>query len=238
MLKILLKLTTLLATISMLTGCAQSNPASDYTVDINPDDFVAVVSNAYFPLIPGSKWVYTGNADEGTERIEVEVLADTKEVMGVTATVVRDRVHLNEELIEETYDWYAQDLEGNVWYLGEEVSNYENGQYAGNAGSWEAGVDGALPGIIMFADPAAHLGETYRQEFYKGNAEDMADLLSASERVTVPYGSFEAVVQTKDYTPLEPDLLEYKYYAAGIGMVQEINPKTGEEVVLVEFSSP
>jgi len=236
--KILLRLTTMLATMSFLMGCVQPQPSSEYTVVIQPADFVDVVNNPYFPLIPGSRYVYKSDTDEGVERIEVEVLFETKEIMGISATVVRDRVYLDDTLIEDTYDWYAQDLEGNVWYLGEEVSNYKNGQYVGDAGSWEAGVDGALPGIIMFADPAAHLGETTRQEYYKGVAEDMADLMSVSERVTIPYGSFDNVVQTQDHTPLEPDLIEYKYYAIGVGMVLEVNPNTGEEVVLVEFISP
>jgi hypothetical protein len=158
--------------------------------------------------------------------------------MGITATVLHDTVYLDDELIEDTHDWYAQDQEGNVWYLGEEVSNYENGELVDHAGSWEAGVDGALPGIIMYADPAAHLGETYRQEYYRGEAEDMAELLSVTESVTVPYGVFDNVVKTRDYTPLEPDQLENKFYAQGIGVVKEIDVNTGEEALLVAFTGP
>ena len=158
--------------------------------------------------------------------------------MGITATVVHDTVYLNGEMIEDTHDWYAQDKVGNVWYLGEDVSNYENGTLVDKAGSWEAGVDGALPGVLMYADPAAHLGEIYRQEYYQGMAEDMAELLSVKEIVTVPYGSFDNVVKTKDYAPLEPDLLENKFYAQGIGVVKEIDQNTGEEALLVEFTEP
>lgn len=209
-----------------------------YTVNINPADFVDVIDNPYFPRIPGTKYVYEGKTQDGLERIEIEILRETRQVMGITATVMRDTVYLNGELIEDTYDWFAQDKAGNVWYLGEDVKNYENGQLKDTAGSWEAGVDGALPGIIMYADHAAHIGETYRQEYYQGEAEDMAELLSVSESVTVPYGSFDNVVQTKDYTPLEPGLLEHKYYAQGIGVVKTVNLNTGEEVVLVEFISP
>jgi hypothetical protein len=234
---------------AVLAGCARatstappdaggSQSEESYSVNLDPADFVAVVDNPYLPWIPGSSWVYEGESEEGTERIEVQVLSETREVIGITATVVRDTVALNGELIEDTHDWYAQDQEGNVWYLGEDVSNYENGEMVDKAGSWEAGVDGAQPGIVMFADPAAHIGETYRQEYYKSEAEDMADLLSVSESVTVSSVFFEKVVQTKDYTPLEPDLLEHKYYAPGIGMIKEVNVNTGEEVLLIEFTPP
>ena len=234
-----------------LAGCAQATPSpvppaetpavnstQEYTVNIDPADFADVIDNPYFPLAPGTKYVYEGKTADGLERVEVEILRETREVMGITATIMRDTVYLDGELVEDTYDWYAQDKAGNVWYLGEDVSNYENGQLKDKAGSWEAGVAGALPGIIMFADPAVHVGETYRQEYYKGHAEDMADLLSVTESVGVPYGSFENVVKTLDYTPLEPDLREHKYYAKGIGPVKTVDLTTGEEVVLVEFTAP
>lgn len=209
-----------------------------YNVELNPVDFVDVVDNPYFPLIPGSKYVYETQTAAGVERVEFEVLPETKEILGLTATVVRDTVHVGDELIEDTFDWFAQDNEGTVWYLGEDVINYENGQVKDKAGSWEAGVDGALPGIVMFGDPAAHLGETYRQEYYQGEAEDMAELLSVSESITVPYGAFDDVVQTFDFSPLDPELQEHKYYAEGIGTVKAIDLKTGAEEVLVEFTKP
>jgi len=225
----------------LLSACAaggeSTSPAETYTVNLTPAEFVELVDNPYFPLMPGTKWVYEGTSEDGVERIEIEVLAETREVMGITATVLHDIVHLDGELIEDTHDWYAQDKEGNVWYLGEDVSNYEDGAFKNKEGSWEAGVDGALPGILMYADPAAHLGETYRQEYYPGVAEDMAELLSVTESVTVPYGSYDNVVKTKDYTPLEPDLLENKFYAQGIGVVKEIDINTGEEVLLIDFKS-
>jgi hypothetical protein len=239
---------------SILTGCSQtSTPASPpvdvpqiiastdtaaapYNVELKPADFVSLVDNPYFPLIPGTKYVYEGETEDGLERIEIEVLSETRGVMGIQATILHDVVYLDGKLIEDTHDWYAQDKDGNVWYLGEAVDNYENGELKDHAGSWEAGVDGALPGIIMYADPAAHVGESYQQEYYAGEAEDFADLLSANESVTIPFGSFDNVVKTKDYTPLEPDLLEHKYYAQGIGLIKEVNVNTGEEVFLIEFS--
>jgi hypothetical protein len=224
-----------------LASCTSAGSPSEsepYSVQLSPSDFVAGVNNPYFPLVPGSTYVYELQTDEGLERTEVQVLTDTRSVLAITATVVRDTVTLDGELVEDTYDWYAQDASGNVWYLGEDVSNFEGGRFVGKAGSWEAGVDGALPGIIMFGDPSAHIGETYRQEYYAGEAEDMADLLSVNETVTVPFGSFSAVLKTLDYTPLEPGVREEKFYAPGIGPVKTVNLTTGEEDVLLEFTSP
>lgn len=222
----------------LVVGCSARTGQTDvpYSVDVRADDFVEGVDNPHFPLTPGARYIYESLKEEGLERTEVAVLAETREVMGTTATVVRDTVYLNDEMIEDTFDWYAQDREGNVWYLGEDVSNYENGVLVDHAGSWEAGVDGALPGIIMFADPAAHIGETYRQEYYAGVAEDMAEVLSVSESVMVPYGSFEESVQTRDYTPLERGVEEHKFYAVGIGLVRAVDLGSGEEEVLVAFS--
>jgi hypothetical protein len=227
--------------LGLLAGCGPAGAptsAGAYTVDIQPADFVGAVDNPYFPLPPGATYVYEAATEEGLERTEIKILSDPKRVMGIPATVVHDTVTLNRQLIEDTYDWYAQDKSGNVWYLGEDVSNFEDGQFKDKAGSWEAGVDGALPGIIMFGDLSSHLGETYRQEYYQGRAEDMADLLRLDETVTVPFGSFTDVVKTLDYTPLEPDLREQKFYARGIGLVLAVNLATGEEDVLLQFSPP
>jgi hypothetical protein len=212
--------------------------AERYTVDIVPADFTAVVDNPYYPLTPGTRYIYEGETEEGLERIEIEVLAETKEVMGVTTTVVRDTAYLNGEVIEDTFDWFAQDRTGNVWYFGEDTKEYEDGEVVSTTGSWEAGVDGALPGIVMYANPAEHIGETYRQEYYEGEAEDMGQLLSATERVNIPFGSFENVVQTLDTTPLEPDMREHKFYAPGVGLIQEVNLESGEMVALVEMVTP
>src|SRR3989304_5171158 len=159
-----------LGLILILPACAPK--ADAYTVTLTPADFVSVVNNPYFPLLPGSKWVYEATLEDGTvERNEVEVLTETRVVNGVTATVVHDVVYeADGKLIEETCDWYAQDKDGNVWYLGEEVNNYVNGVLANHGDSWEWGVDGALPGIMMWADPSAHVNEKYRQEYYAGEA--------------------------------------------------------------------
>jgi hypothetical protein len=208
--------------IYLLVACGGQEATTDssYTVDIDPVNFVTAVDNAYLPLIPGTTRIYQGQMEDGLERIEVTVLHETRVVMGVTTTVVRDRAYLNGELIEDTFDWLAQDKEGNVWYFGEVVDNYEDGVLVDHHGSWEAGVDGALPGILMYANPVSHMDIPYRQEYYAGEAEDMAQILNVGETAVVPFGSFENVLQTKDWTPLEPDVVEYKFYAQGVGVIK------------------
>ena len=138
-----------------------------------------------------------------------------KQILGIDATVVHDVVTEHGDLIENTWDWYAQDGCGNVWYLGENTKDYENGVVVSTAGSWEAGVNGAQPGVVMPADP--QVGLSYRQEYYAGEAEDAATILSLTEQAEVPYGHFSDVILTKEYTPLHPEDLEYKLYAEGIG---------------------
>ncbi len=201
-------------------------PAANYAPNIDPSNFVKGVDNPYFPLEPGATWVYEGRTPEGTERVEDTVLQETKRVMGVECVVLRDRVWLNGELIEDTLDWHVQDKEGNVWYLGEYTKEYENDKVVSTQGSFEAGEDGALPGITMPADPK--VGDSYRQEYYKGEAEDMAEVISLNgsglnDAVNTPYDSFSKdVLVTKDWNPLEPDILEHKYYAPGIGLIGEV----------------
>jgi len=200
----------------------------EYSPVINPEDFVEEIDNTYFPLVPGTTFVYEGVGEDGEAiRNEVTVTDETKEVMGVTTTVVLDREWEDEELIEETFDWYAQDGDGNIWYFGEDSKEYEDGEVVSTAGSWEAGVGGALPGILIKGDP--QLGDVYRQEYWEGEAEDMAEVLSLDESVTVPYGSFEDCLQTKEWNPLEPDSEENKYYAPEVGLLLEVQVKGGDE---------
>lgn len=205
------------ATLGRLPVTAQGN--EPYNPVIDPANFVEGVDHPYFPLVPGTTSVYEGETDEGLEHIEVTVTDDTREVMGITCIVVRDTVWVDGELAEDTYDWFAQDVDGNVWYMGEDTTEYENGEPAGHGGAWEAGVDGALPGIVMQAAPEP--GEPYRQEYYPGEAEDMAQVLRIDDSVTVAYGSFEGVVVTQEWNPLEPGVTELKYYVEGIGLVLE-----------------
>lgn len=201
---------------------------------IDPASFVEGVNNLYFPLVPGTTFVYEGQTEDGLERIEVKVLAETRVVMGVTCMVVQDTVWLEGEIIEDTVDWYAQDKDGNVWYMGEDTAEYENGVVINHNGAWEAGVDGALPGIVMQATP--EIGEPYRQEYYEGEAEDMAEVISLTGSATVVYGSFEDLLIIKEWNPLEPGVTENKYYAAGVGLVLEEKVQGGDErVALVEI---
>lgn len=195
------------------SGC----PEALYHPSIEPDDFVSEIDNTYFPLVPGTTFTYSSVTPEGTEIVEVVVTEDTKIILGVTCRVVRDTVTLDDELVEDTFDWYAQDEAGNVWYFGEDSKEYEDGEVVSTEGSWEAGVDGAYPGIIMKGHP--RLLQTYRQEFLPGEAEDMATVVGLHESVTVPYGTFKDCLRIREFTPLEPGVIAYKYYASGVGEV-------------------
>ena len=203
----------------------------NYAFDLTPADFVAVIDNPYLPFTVGSSWVYEGDG----EHIEVSVLAETRVVMGITATVVRDTVSEDGEVTEDTYDWYAQDAAGNVWYLGEDTTTYQDGNPVSHEGSWEAGVDGALPGIVMPAMPV--VGDVYRQEFYVGHAEDLAEVARIGDSVSTPYDDLTGLLVTTEWTPLSPDEVEEKYYAPGIGVVYETVVR-GEpsEVLLTGFT--
>jgi len=207
----------------------------NYSPAIDPAAFGGPVDNPYLPLLPGARWVYEGSSDGQDERIEVVVTGDRRTVAGVETYVVRDTVYLAGELIEDTYDWYAQDDEGNVWYFGEAVEDYENGVVVSRAGSWEAGVDGALPGIVMPAAP--ELGRAYRQEFLAGQAEDLFEIIATDDTISGPTGDYTDVVSTRDWTPLDPDVIEEKHYAPNIGKVQEEKVAGAEALVaLVEFT--
>jgi len=208
---------------------------SDYQPAIDPADFVASIDNQYMPLFPRDTFVYEGDTGEGLEHIEVEVLNEKREVMGVQCTVVLDTVTIDGEVVEVTYDWYAQDKEGNVWYFGEDSGEYEGGKLVGTQGSWEAGVDGAQPGIVMPAQPV--VGEEYRQEYYEGEAEDMAEVVSLDETESVAAGSFTGCLKTKEWTPLEPGVVEFKYYAPGIGLILETAGESeSQRIGLLEIS--
>jgi hypothetical protein len=225
----------LVAAILIASSCSDNPAGPDYDPDIRPEDFVSAVSNPLFPLTPGTTSIFLADTDEGVERIVVEVLSETRIVNGVMATVVRDRVYLDDELAEDTYDWYAEDSAGNVWYLGEDSKEVENGQVVGSEGSWEWGVDGALPGIIMWADPSAHIGESYRQEFYEGEAEDWGRVVALNRAITVPFGTFTNCVETEDWNALESGGRERKFYCPQIGLVLETPAAGGNErVELVE----
>ncbi len=202
------------------TATATALPQGSEHVELDPADFTTEIDNPYWPMSPGSRWVYTETDTEGTvQKVVVEVTDETKRIAnGIEAVVVRDTVTEGGQPVEITDDWYAQDSAGNVWYMGEDTAEYENGRVVSRAGSFEAGVDGAEPGIIMPADPQP--GMSYRQEYYRGEAEDRAAIVSVGEeQVEVPAGHFADVVMTRDLVPLEPRVEELKFYAKGVGPV-------------------
>jgi hypothetical protein len=212
----------------------QGNTArATYSPNIDPAKFTTSVDNEYFPLKPGTTYIYKGKTADSTEGDTVAVTSDTKNIMGVECVVVNDKVTEDSKLTEQTYDWYAQDKKGNVWYFGEDSREIKNGKTASTEGSWQAGKDGAEPGIIMPAN--SKVGKTYRQEYYKGEAEDMARALKLDASAKVPYGSFEKVLVTDEWTPLEPNIAEHKYYATGVGNIKEVAVKgPPETLVLVD----
>ena len=186
---------------------------------------------------PGDRWVSAETDGKGDVlRVEVTVLDATYTVAaGIEARVVHDLVTHDGAVVEDTLDWYAQDADGNIWYLGEQTAEYENGQVASTEGSWEAGVDGAQPGIAVPADPRP--GLTYRQEYLTGEAEDQGAVLSTDEQVQVPTGIYTGALLTRDTTALEPDLVELKFYVPGIGPVLTLESSGGagrEELVETE----
>jgi hypothetical protein len=208
----------------------------DYRPSIDPANFVTVIDNPYFPLPVGARWVYRGEEGGDVQVDEMTVTPDHKTIMGVTTVVVRDTLRDGDgNLIEDTFDWYAQDRAGNVWYFGEGTKEYENGKVTSTEGSWEGGVDGALPGIIMPAKPT--VGDAYRQEYDHGNAEDLAVVVRTGQRATTPAGTYTNVLVTKEWTPLEPKLVEEKFYAPGVGNVSEKVVRGGNEVTRLTESS-
>ncbi|MFH0983345.1 MAG: hypothetical protein V2A79_17640 [Planctomycetota bacterium] len=213
--------------------CDELGPAP-YDPVIDPADFVSVIDNPYFPLTPGTTFIYEGASAQGTEHVEVVVTHTIREILGVTCVEVHDTVSVNGDLIEDTLDWYAQDQDGNVWYFGENAKQFAGGLIVSLAGSWTAGVDGAKPGIIMPAQP--QVDDLYRQEFFLGEAEDLAEVLSRTESVTVPFGVFANCLETKDFSPLEPGAIEHKYYASGVGQLLTVDVGTGARSELVNIT--
>ncbi len=215
------------------SGSSSELPQGSEHVELDPAEFTTEIDNPYWPMPVGSRWVYREEEDGEILRVVVTVTDRTIEIAnGVEARVVRDVVSEGGEPVEVTDDWYAQDAEGSIWYLGEDTAEYENGKVASRAGSFEAGVDGAEPGVILPADPED--GMTYRQEYYAGEAEDEGEIIGTEEQVEVPTGHYADVLMTKDLNPLEPKVQELKFYAEGVGPVLTLNISGGsgrEELV-------
>jgi hypothetical protein len=214
-------------------------PQGSEPVQLDPAHFSVDIDNPYWPMSPGSKWVYSETDTKGTnQKVVVEVTGETKMIAnGIEARVVHDTVTENGQPVEVTDDWYAQDKAGNIWYLGEYVTNYENGKVIDHGGSFEAGVDGAQPGIAMPANPEP--GLSYRQEYYKGEAEDRAAVITlGEERVQVPFGYFDKdILMTRDLVPTEPKVQELKFYAPNVGPLLSIHTDgDGGRAELVDYS--
>jgi hypothetical protein len=210
-----------------------------YNPVIDPANFSTstVINNTYFPLTPGTTYIYEGTTEKGFEHDEVTVTSKTKNILGVECIVVKDTVTVDGVLAEDTIDWYAQDTTGNVWYFGENSLEYDkDGLIVSTEGSWTAGVDGAKPGIIMEANP--QVNDLYRQEFALGVAEDMAEVIALNQSVTVTAGTYDNCVETKDFSPLEPDVAEHKFFAPGVGNVQVVDVTTGQHLDLISITPP
>jgi hypothetical protein len=204
----------------------QFNPMSGAAATIDPADFVRTIDNPYFPLVPGTTFI--SETPDGSSVDTFVVTRRTIDILGVTCVVVEDTVRENGELKEKTFDYFAQDKRGNVWYFGEDTKEFENGKVVSTAGTWRAGVDGATPGFIMLADPRR--GDEYDQEHAPGVAEDHAEVLRTNASLTVPYGSFDNVLKTAETTPLEPDVLEHKFHAPGVGFLLAFDVNENERM--------
>jgi hypothetical protein len=217
------------STASTSTSSGQDLPQGSEHVELDPADFTTEIDNPWWPMTPGSRWVYHEFDSEGAnQKVVVTVTDRTKTIAnGIEARVVHDAVSEDGKPVEVTDDWYAQDKAGNIWYLGEDTTEYENGKPVSKSGSFEAGIDGAEPGIIMPAQPEP--GMTYRQEYYKGEAEDAASIVSLDQQAEVPAGHYKPALMTNDVNPLEPKVNEFKFFARGVGPVLAIGVSGGSD---------
>lgn len=220
--------TALAGTSADAAGPDAQAPEPQFLFEGVPVRFVSQVTNKFFPLVPGTKFFYEGTESGDLISDEMFVTFETKEILGVKTTVVRDRAFQNGVLAELTFDWYAQDAAGNVWYFGEDSRELDaEGNVTSRHGSWEAGVDGAQPGIIMKADP--QVGDRYFQEFAPGVAEDAAEVRNLEKAVCVPYACFEDVLSIQEFSRLSPGVIDRKFYASGVGFVLAKTIKGGDE---------
>jgi hypothetical protein len=216
-------------------------PTGADPVTLDPADFSADITNPYWPMKPGTRWIYRG-VEQGESPQDIVIVATTstkKLANGITARVVRDTARSEGQIVEDTVDWYAQDSAGNVWYMGEQTAEFENGKVVSRAGSWEAGKDGAMPGIMIPAQP--QVGQRYRQEYKKGDAEDNGEVLAMNNLVEVKAGQYRRTLVTMDTSTIEPDVVEFKFYAPNVGPLLALDIAGGaarEELVKIEKAAP
>jgi hypothetical protein len=222
----MLRAIALTLAVTALAGCGGSKsssgslPQGTKPSKLDPSRFTTRIDNPYWPMRPGSHWVYREVEDGQAQRVDVTVAHRTKAVGGVTARVVHDQVTRRGQVLEDTYDWYSQDASGNIWYLGEDTKEYENGKLKTTEGSWAYGSNGAQAGVVVPAEPKQ--GLHYREEYYAGHAEDAAEVLKVGSQVQVPYGRFRDAMLTRNFSSLEPAVEEMKVYARGVGPVLEL----------------
>jgi hypothetical protein len=217
-----------LIAVVVAAGCGSGGTTSSSTTTATRTDFTANVANPWFPLRPGSVYRYRGVKDGEPSKEVMTVTHRTKTIDGATCVVVSDLLYIRGKLEERTEDYYTQDAKGNVWYFGEKTAELdEHGNVKNTSGSWMAGVDGAKPGIFMFVHPRP--GDSARQEYLKGEAEDHFQVVAIGVTATVPFKAFRGAMLTKEWTPLEPDVIDHKFYARGIGTVLEQTVKGGDE---------
>ena len=224
--------------LGLLAGGAIHATAGTNPAAIDPDDFTNPQPNPYFPLEPGTVSILRGSEDGARLLNRTTVTPWTKVIQGVTTTVVQDVLYSDGILEEKTTDWYAADNSGTVWYFGERTATYdEHGTVISTEGSWQAGVDGASAGIIMPANPRPT--DAYRQESYRGHAEDQAWIVANHQVVHVPYGDVTQVVRSYEWTRLEPGVVAVKFYGPGLGIVREKDVSGGDELLeLVRVEHP
>jgi hypothetical protein len=200
-----------------------------------PSAWSETINNKFLPTIPGMSWVYKGESDGVPTKDRVVVQLYAMQIDGVSCTVVLDRLYTSGKLSERTHDYFAQDVFGNVWYFGEDTAELNaKGKVVSTEGSFLAGVNGASAGIIMEANPIA--GDSYHQEFAPGVAEDAAKNLALHQQIKTPFGTFNDCLETSEFSPLEPGVVEHKYYAPGIGFIFSVTVKGGNESLrLIQF---
>jgi hypothetical protein len=222
-------------------AAGSSLPIGAAPVNLDPANFSTDITNPYWPMKPGTRWTYR-NVEEGNppQDIVVVVTSATKKLAnGITARIVRDTGRSQGQIVEDTVDWYAQDAQGNLWYMGEQTAEFEKGKVVSRAGSWEAGKDGAMPGIMLPAQP--QVGQKYRQEYKKGEAEDNGEVLATNNLVEVKAGDYRKSLVTMDTSNVEKTAVEYKFYAPGVGPLLALDISGGasrEELVKVDKADP
>jgi hypothetical protein len=218
---------TALGVMILLAGCGGDdegdgggggNGVTETAATLNPDDFQATVDNQFFPLVPGTKLVYEGMEEDAELRVESTVLEETDTIAGIEVTVVEVMDFEDGELVESTKDYYAQHTDGTVYYMGERVDDYEDGQVVGHGGQWITGEEGAHAGIFMPADP--QVGDEFEQERAPGVAEDRSEIIAVDESVETPAGSFTGCIRTEDFDPIG-GATENKLYCPEVGLVRE-----------------